>query len=147
DGFPIPKDPTHPTDPIGLDPNSPNTTLAFTRSIFDPATGNAGPDGIVGTADDVPRQQINVSTSFLDLSQVYGSTTFVSDALRTHSGGLLKSSPGADGILGTADDLLPFNTTAALPYNNNQPYFTQAQLDAFGMANDAHLVSSDQLFV
>jgi hypothetical protein len=136
DGFPIPKDPTQPTDPIGLDPNSPNTTLAFTRSIFDPSTGITG-----------PRQQINVSTSFLDLSQVYGSTTFVSDALRTHSGGLLKSSPGADGILGTADDLLPFNTTAALPYNNNQPYFTQAQLDAFGMANDAHLVDPTALFV
>jgi hypothetical protein len=136
DGFPIPKDPTHPTDPIGLDPNSPNTTLAFTRSIFDPTTGITG-----------PRQQINVDTSYLDLSQVYGSTAFVSDALRTHSGGLLKSSPGADGILGTADDLLPFNTTAALPYNNNQPYFTQAQLDAFGMANDARLVDSTALFV
>jgi peroxidase len=145
-GFPIPVDPTHTNDPIHV-PGQPDVNLAFTRSIFDPATGNPGPDGITGTADDVPRQQINVSTSFLDLSQVYGSTLFVSDALRTHSGGLLKSSPGVDGIVGTADDLLPFNTTANLPYNNNQPYFTQAQLDAFGMANDAHLVPSDQLFV
>jgi hypothetical protein len=132
-GFPIPKDPTNPTDPIAIDATN---TLAFTRSAFDPTTGITG-----------PRQQINVSTSFLDLSQVYGSTTLVADALRTHSGGLLKSSPGADGIVGTGDDLLPFNTTDPLPYNNNQAYFTQTQLDMFGMANDAHLVSTDKLFV
>jgi hypothetical protein len=145
-GFPIPVDPTHTNDPIHV-PGQPDVNLAFTRSIFDPNTGNPGPDGITGTADDVPRQQINVSTSYLDLSQVYGSTAFVADALRTHSGGLLKSSPGADGIVGTGDDLLPFNTTAPLAYNNNLPYFTQAQLDAFGMANDAHLVDSTALFV
>jgi peroxidase len=142
-GFPIPVDPVHTNDPIHV-PGQPDVNLAFTRSIFDTATGNF--DGIPGNADDVPRQQLNVSTSFLDLSQVYGSTTFVSDALRTRSDGLLKSSPGRDNILGNADDLLPFNTTAPLSYNGGQPYFTQAQLDAFGMANDAHLVSSDQLF-
>ena len=124
-GFPIPKDPNHtgvgtntPLDPIG--------SLAFTRSIFDPATGISG-----------PRQQINVNTSYLDLSQVYGSTLGVSNALRSGSAGLLKSSPGADGVIGTADDLLPFNSLA---------YFTQPQLDSFGMANDAHLVTSDKLF-
>ncbi|MCI0455494.1 MAG: hypothetical protein L0Z62_00775 [Gemmataceae bacterium] len=119
-GFPIPSDPTHPGDPIG--------SLAFSRSIFDPATGNLGPDGITGTADDVPRQQINVSTSFLDLSQVYGSTLFVADALRSHVNGQLKTSPG---------NMLPFNSLA---------YFTQAQLDALHMANDAHLVQNSELF-
>jgi hypothetical protein len=134
-GFPIPVDPTHTDDPIHV-PGQPDVNLAFTRSVFDPATGIT-----------TPREQLNVSTSFLDLSQVYGSTLFVNDALRTHSGGLLKSSPGADGIVNTADDLLPFNTTAPLSYNGDQPYFTQEQLDTFGMANDAHLVSSDQLFV
>src|SRR5262249_23482576 len=55
--------------------------------------------------------------------------------------------PGADGVVGTKDDLLPYNTTDSLPYNNNNPYFTQTQLDAFGMANDAHLVASTDLFV
>jgi peroxidase len=133
--FNIPADANHPafipgTDPIG--------SLLFTRSEFDPATGTA-----LGN----PREQVNVNTSFLDLSQVYGSTLDVSNALRTGSGGRLKSSPGADGIIDTADDLLPYNTTAALPYNNGNPYFTQAQLDAFHMANDAGLVASTELFV
>jgi len=39
------------------------------------------------------RQQTNVITSYLDLSQVYGSSQTVSDALRTFSGGQLKTSP------------------------------------------------------
>jgi hypothetical protein len=128
--FNIPADPTHnaanpPADPI--------TNLLFTRSQFDPNTG---------TTD--PRQQINVNTSYLDLSQVYGSTLAVANALRTFSGGMLKTSPGADGIIGTADDLLPFNNadyfspTAADPDPN--------QLAELHMANDAHLVTSDQLF-
>jgi hypothetical protein len=123
--FNIPADPTHnaahpPADPI--------TNLLFTRSKTDPTTG---------TSTTNPLQQINNLTSYLDLSQVYGSTQTVSDALRTGSGGLLKSSPGADGIIGTADDLLPYN---------NLTYFTQDELTALNMANDAHLVSSDQLF-
>jgi hypothetical protein len=137
-GFPIPVDAFH----NGLDGNQPPDSIVgpipFTRSIFDANTG---------TAATGPRQQVNVSTSYLDLSQVYGSTLAVSNALRTGSGGLLKSSPGADGILGTADDLLPFNTTDSLPYNNNMPYFTQDQLNMFGMANDAHVVDSTALFV
>ncbi|MBN9118149.1 MAG: peroxidase family protein [Planctomycetes bacterium] len=109
DGFPIPADPNNAGDPIG--------SLAFTRSIFDPATGIT-----------TPREQINVNTSYLDLSQVYGSTAAVADALRAHSGGLLKTSTG---------NMLPFNSLA---------YFTQAQLDALGMANDAHLVADDKLY-
>jgi hypothetical protein len=91
----------------------------FTRSKFDPNTGTS-------TAN--PRQQVNESTSYLDLSQVYGSTQFVADALRTGSGGHLKSSPG---------NLLPFNNTT---------YFTQAQLTALNMANDAHQVPDANLF-
>jgi hypothetical protein len=128
--FNIPVDPTHtaaspPADPI--------TNLLFTRSQFDPNTG---------TTD--PRQQINVNTSYLDLSQVYGSTQAVALALRTGSGGMLKTSPGADGIVGTADDLLPYN---------NATYFSPTAFDSdpnqlaeLNMANDAHLVPNDQLF-
>ena len=109
DGFPIPADPTNLTDPIG--------SLVFSRSIFDPATGVTD-----------ARQQINANTSYLDLSQVYGSTAFVADALRTHSRGLLKTSPG---------NMLPYN---------NLNYFSQDQLDALHMANDAHLVPNGDLF-
>ena len=109
DGFPIPADPTHSTDPIG--------SLAFTRSVFDPTTGIT-----------TPRQQINAVTSYLDLSNVYGSTQTVADALRTFSGGLLKTSPG---------NLLPYDSLA---------YFTQDQINALNMANDSGAVSTDQLF-
>lgn len=118
-GFPIPVDPFHtgvgtnvPADPI-VGP------LPFTRSIFDTSTGIT-----------TPREQINVSSSYLDLSQVYGSTLTVSNALRTGIGGQLKSSPGADNITGTGDDLLPFNTT---------DYFNTTELAALGMGDDAHL--------
>jgi hypothetical protein len=108
ESFPIP---VAPGDPIGTQP--------FTRSSFDPHTGT-GPGN--------PRQQVNVNTSFLDLSQVYGSSRAVADALRTHVGGRLKTSPG---------DLLPLNNTT---------YFTAAQLAALNMANDAHAVPDSQLF-
>jgi hypothetical protein len=102
---------TTPGDPMGVEP--------FTRSQFDPNTG---------TSTSNPRQQINAVTSYLDLSQVYGSTDFIADALRTHSGGLLKTSPGS---------FLPLNNTT---------YFTTAQLAALNMANDAHQVPDSQLF-
>jgi hypothetical protein len=108
-GFPIPVDPTLPGDPIG--------SLAFSRSIFDPTTGITG-----------PRQQINAVTSYLDLSQVYGSTDFIADALRAPTGGLLKTSPG---------NMLPFNSL---------DYFNQDQLNALNMANDAHLVQDSELY-
>lgn len=100
-------------DPIGPNP------LPFTRSQTDPATG---------TDTDNPAQQVNSSTSYLDLSQVYGSTQVVSDALRTFNDGLLQTSPGN-----------------MLPYNNSD-YFTPSQLKALDMANDAHLVADTALF-
>jgi peroxidase len=115
--FDIPEDPTRQSgpkatrDPMGVEP--------FTRSQFDPTTG---------TSTSNPRQQVNAVTSYMDLSQVYGSTDFIADALRTHSGGHLKTSPG---------NLLPYN---------NLSYFTQGQLDALNMANDAQQVPSANLF-
>ncbi len=98
-------------DPMGVEP--------FTRSTFDPHTG---------TSTSNPRQQVNANTSFEDLSQVYGSTDVVADALRTHSGGRLQTSPG---------DLLPFDNTT---------YFTTAQIAALNMANDAMQVPEANLF-
>jgi hypothetical protein len=100
-------------DPIGPDP------LPFTRSQFDPNTGT-GPNN--------PRQQVNVITSYLDLSQVYGSSQTVSNALRTFRGGLLKTSPGG---------LLPYD---------NATYFTPDQIAALNMANDSQAVPESALF-
>jgi peroxidase len=101
------------TDPMGQEP--------FIRSVF--VTDGSG-----------VRQQINDVTAFLDLSQVYGSTDAVSSALRTHSGGRLKTSAG---------DFMP---------RQNLSFFTQAELnviatDLHGMANDAQQVPDSQLFV
>ena len=85
--IPIPKgDPT-------FDPTSTGTAvMPFTRSEYDPTTGT-GPGN--------PRQQINEITSFIDGSQVYGSSAARANALRSHVGGKLLTSAG---------NLLPFNT-------------------------------------
>jgi hypothetical protein len=110
--FPIP---VASGDPIGPAP------LPFTRSQFDPTTGT-------GTGN--PRQQINAVTSFLDLSQVYGSDAATADALRTHVGGQLETSPGG---------LLP---------KDNINSFTPSQLPAInqsvgGMENQGPLPTAD----
>jgi peroxidase len=106
---------------IAADPNDPShmATQTFERSTFDPTTG---------TSTSNPRQQVNVDTSFLDLSQVYGSTQTVADALRTFSGGQLKVSPG---------NMLPYN---------NSTYFSVQQLAALNMANDPQAVPAATLF-
>jgi hypothetical protein len=98
------------------DPIGPQELL---RSVTDPATG---------TSTSNPAQQITAVTSYLDLSQVYGSSQVVADALRTFQGGLLKTSPG---------NMLPYDNTT---------YFTPAQITALNMANDAQAVPENQLF-
>ncbi|HKD35986.1 MAG TPA: peroxidase family protein, partial [Pirellulales bacterium] len=95
-----------------FDPSGTGTqTLPFTRSVTDPSTGPS-----TGTV----LQQLNQITSYLDGSMVYGSDPTRALALRTMSGGKLKTSTG---------DLLPLNT-ALLPN-----------------ANDAHIVPDNQLFL
>jgi peroxidase len=108
-------------DPIG-GPN--DTPLSFNRSQTDPATGT-GPGN--------PAQQVNSISSYFDLSQIYGSDVATDNALRTFSGGQMKTSPGG------------------LPPLDNSTYFTTAQLAAIntsvgGMADDGPLPQS-QMFV
>jgi len=66
--------------------------MKFERSAYDTSTGT-GPDN--------PRQQLNMITTWIDASNVYGSDAIRAEALRTNDGtGKLKTSDG---------DLLPFN--------------------------------------
>ncbi len=108
-------------DPIG-GPN--DTPLAFQRSATDPATG---------TSTSNPLQNPTSVTSYLDLSQVYGSDLATDNALRTFVGGQMKTSAGG---------LLPLD---------NSTYFTPTQLAQInasvgGMADDGPLPES-QMFV
>jgi hypothetical protein len=116
--------PTNPAELLQIlaDPNDPSQmgNQTFARSVYDPTTG---------TSTSNPRQQVNAVTSYLDLSQVYGSTAALADALRTHVGGLMKTSPG---------NMLPYD---------NSTYFTPAQLAIINMANDSGAVSTQNLFV
>jgi peroxidase len=107
---------------ILADPNDPSQmgNQTFERSTYDPTTG---------TSTSNPRQQVNSVSSYLDLSQVYGSTPAIADALRTHTGGQLKTSPG---------NMLPYD---------NSTYFTPDQLAVINMANDSGAVSTQNLFV
>jgi hypothetical protein len=101
----------------------------FSRSVFDPNTGSSTSN---------PRQQINADTSYLDLSQVYGSTQVVADALRVVEGYTFNGTPILGAKLKTSPgDLLPFD---------NLNYFTQAQINALNMANDAQQVPESSLF-
>lgn len=79
-------------DPIFDPANTGTAVMAFQRSKYDPSTGTG-----VGN----PREQINSITSYLDASMVYGSDSARATALRTMSGGKLKTSAG---------NLLPLNT-------------------------------------
>ena len=94
---------------IAADPIDPSAMgdQTFVRSTYDPTTG---------TSTSNPRQQVNSVTSYLDLSQVYGSSAALADAMRTHSGGLMKTSAG---------NMLPYD---------NSIYFTPAQLGIINMA-------------
>ncbi len=107
-----------PGDPIG---GPDDTSLAFNLSQTDPATGT-GPGN--------PAQDVNSITSYLDLSQVYGSDLATDNALRTFVGGQMKTSPGG------------------LPPLDNTDYFTPAQLAVInasvgGMGDDGPAPLSD----
>ena len=100
--------PLKPDDPLYV-PGSPTNFMVLTR-----ATNLPGPDGIVGTADDIHEQE-NTTSPFVDQNQTYSSHPSHQVFLRAYrldanghpvaTGKLITNRDlGADGKFGTADD-------------------------------------------
>src|ERR1700712_295200 len=117
--------PLQPGDPLYV-PGAPTNFMVETR-----ATDLPGPDGIIGTADDV-HSHINQTSPFVDQSQTYASDPSHQVFLREdmvgvdgtlHSTGALLGGavkPGLDGKLGTADDRYSMATWGDLKANAAQ---------------------------
>jgi hypothetical protein len=68
--------------------------IAFNRSQFDPATGNGDMIMTDRGLVPIPRWQINVNTSYIDASNVYGSDPTTAASLRAADGKLATSAGG-----------------------------------------------------
>src|SRR4029453_16658183 len=109
--------PLQPDDPLFV-PGSPTNFMVLSR-----ATNRPGPDGILGTADDIHEHE-NTTTPFVDQNQTYTSHASHQAFLRAYelrdtdpgigvhmapgpTGKLIENrNIGADGGFGTADDVV-----------------------------------------
>ncbi|MCP2020160.1 UNVERIFIED_ORG: Ca2+-binding RTX toxin-like protein [Pseudomonas reinekei] len=101
--------PLQPDDPLFV-PGSPTNFMVLTR-----ATNQPGPDGILGTADDI-HENTNTTSPFVDQNQTYSSHPSHQVFLRAYelnaagdpvaTGKLIENRDlGADGVFGSADDV------------------------------------------
>ncbi|MFZ6049903.1 peroxidase family protein [Pseudomonas sp. CR3202] len=101
--------PLQPDDPLFV-PGSPTNFMVLTR-----ATNLPGPDGVLGTADDI-HENTNTTSPFVDQNQTYSSHPSHQVFLRAYvlnaagdpvaTGKLITNRDlGADGVFGTADDV------------------------------------------
>ncbi|MFO0904008.1 MAG: peroxidase family protein [Pirellulales bacterium] len=104
--------------------------IPLSRSIYDATTGTSAAN---------PRQQTNAISAFVDASQIYGSDATRAAALRTFSGGQMKTSDG---------DLLPYNTAdlpnAAIPGVPADQFFVAGDVRA---NENVELLALHTLFV
>ncbi|HSB73539.1 MAG TPA: peroxidase family protein [Candidatus Methylomirabilis sp.] len=102
--------PLQPDDPLFV-PGSPTNFMVLTR-----ATNQPGPDGVLGTADDIHEHE-NTTSPFVDQNQTYSSHPSHQVFLRAYernaagdpvaTGKLIVNRDlGADGVFGTADDVV-----------------------------------------
>ncbi|MCB1802782.1 MAG: peroxidase family protein [Gammaproteobacteria bacterium] len=68
--------------------------MPFSRSVH-----NQGDDGDGNPDTNLPRQQLNATTAYIDASQIYGSDEMTANSLRTFSGGKLKMTDAMGGLL------------------------------------------------
>jgi hypothetical protein len=119
-GSAIPLEPINIEVPKGdafFDPQSTGTqVITIDRSVFDPTSGNSTSN---------PRNQLNLVSSYLDGSHVYGTDNATASFLRTFSGGLLKTTM-LNGL-----ELPPINT-ANLPVEDNANHYNTSQLYLLG---------------
>ncbi len=110
-------------EPVTLPNNEPLFTeeMPFLRS-----------EAMPGTGEDNPRQQINLITSWVDASNVYGSEVSRAAWLRTFQDGKLKTSAG---------NLLPYNTTDGEFGSAVDP--NAPSMAAPPHADDRHFVAGD----
>jgi peroxidase len=109
-------------DPLASPVGQPQAYIAMTRSNF---------------VIDQPREQINDVTSYIDGSQIYGSSATRAAALRTGGG------TGAK-LLTSANNLLPYNTAGLANQNNGPTPANQLFLAGDIRANENLLLTSMQ---
>ncbi|UCO99811.1 heme peroxidase [Metapseudomonas lalkuanensis] len=99
--------PLMPDDPL-FDPNSPTNFLVLTR-----ATNQPGPDGVLGTEDDI-HEHTNTTSPFVDQNQTYSSHPSHQVFLRAYvstadgpvtTGKLITNRDLVDGVFGNGNDI------------------------------------------